>query len=406
MFRNETYPQGLVGAGERDPIGVHISTARKGPNGAPTGKGRFYLTTQSTQRREFGAGGKTYSSLARDYHPAFGAWNEAALALGVELPRKGPGRFGTLRGNLIHTKLSDLARWSRSMHKFPSGRLSPPSLRPACEGNGIRALRFSGVEGEEERFSQIACPNQDCEFAMAGLCKPAAHLLFMLRWDQSDPFERGFPALLAEFSTGSWETLANLRGLFELVLGTAAVRTPEEVEAADAAERATWHPGLAAELGIAEPSLVGMPFVMTVTERTRQAKPGKAQGTRYNVVSFTPDGNLVEWLLHQRRQRLELSGVAQPLALPPSVQDDDFEEERHASRAEVRLEVLDDGPVVTLSAEEVEELRDECGAAGASWDAVEESFGRPVGELRGRSRDDLRRRVRGAIERLGAGIKE
>jgi len=291
------------------------------------------------------------------------------------------------------------------MHKFPAGHENPKSLRPACEGNGITALRFTGMTGDEERFERIACPNLDCPFAMAGQCKPSAHLVFMLRWDRSDPFEAGFPALVAEYTTGGWESLAGMRGLFEFVLGTAAVRTPEEVATATADERATWRAGLAAELGIAETSLVGMPFVMTVTERTKAAKGNAATGTRYPVVSFSPDGDLVEWLLNQARRRKELAGAPEPLALPSaSVQAPYFEEiTRHESRAEVRQEVLDitPEPPVRLPADSIAELQEIAARAELPWDELEEMhLGCKVADLTGPSVAAIELRVNDLIRRL------
>lgn len=339
MSRGHDLPLGLVGLRGRDPIGVHVSLGIKGPNGAPAMKGRFWLMGQATHNVEFQAGGgKRYSQLARDEHPAFAPWNATARSLGRDVPRTGAGAVGTLRGNLIHADWRDAALWYRSAQKLPEGHPNPKSRKPACEGNGLSARRFRGVESGEEVFDPIACPNGECPFAMSGLCKPAGHLIFMLRWDRVDPFQARFPALVAEWTSRGWESLANLRGLLELVLGTAALLTDEERRFADAEARERWKPGLAAEFGIERPSLVGMPFLMTVSERTKAADAGAATGHRFPVVSFSPDGDLVEWLLGQARKRAELSSSGSPpLFLPPAtVRDDDFlDVDRHESRLEV-----------------------------------------------------------------------
>lgn len=406
MRRRDPAPQGLVGAGERPAVGVHLSMAVKGKTGTPAGRGRFYFTTQTTMSREFQSGsGKSYSSPSRSLHPGFKAWNDEALALPETIGSKGAGRVGVVRGNLLWADMARSARWSRVAQKPPAGEKgagAPPSRRPWCEGNGITARRFSGVEAGEEVFRLMACPNQDCPIAMAGLCKPSAHLLFRLRWNPADPFESQFDNLICEWTTGGWESLAGLRGLFELVLGTAALRTSEEVAMADDEERASWSPGLAAQFGIAQPSLLGLPFVMVVTERTRPAKDGRP-ASRYPVVSFSFDGDPAEWLLLQRRQLEALTGAPPQRALPPSVQDPVFEAvHRHDSRVELLPDYVEAGELVTLPAQVVAELRALAGELGVSWDALEEQLGGPLVDLPGPSVGFLRGRVEDVIEALRA----
>jgi hypothetical protein len=402
-MRPDLAPQGLVGAGERPAIGVHLSNAVKSKtNGAPTGRGRFYFTTQTTKAREFQASsGSKYSSPSRDLHPSFRAWNDGAMGLPEVLGPAGPGRFGIVRGNLIWADLRHSARWSRVCQKM-DGKPAPPSRRPACEGNGISARRFVEMRGDEEVYATIPCPNEDCPFAMSRACKPSAHLVFRLRWNPADPFEAQFPSLICEWNTNGWQSLAAMRGLFELVLGTAALRTPEEVAMATAEERAAWLPGLARDFGVDNPSLLGLPFVMVMGERTKPAKPGQAAGTRYPVVSFSFDGDPAEWLMLQRRQRDFLAaGTAPAPLLLPSVQDPLFAAvTRHESRVEIMPEVVDPPAEARLLPEDVAALRTLAGDLDVSWDTVEEHFGGPVAEVVGVSVDRLRRRVQDVIEAL------
>jgi hypothetical protein len=347
-------PTGLVGVHPRVPIGVHVNLAIKGQNGAPTHKGRFWLMTQTTHSQEFKAGGgKQYRQLARDLHASFGAWNEGAMALGNDITRRGPGRFGFLRGNLVHAKWHEAARWNRAAQKLPEGHPNPPSRRPACSGNGIDALRYRGLDAAGvEIFDRIPCPNRECVFAMQGLCRAEAHLIFRLRWNPDDPFEGQFPALLAHFTTRGWESTEGLMGLLEHVLGTEALLTPEQRKFATDEDRATWRAGLAAELGIKNPSLMGMPFQMSVSDKTKAADAGSPQGKRFPVVSFSPDGDLMEWLLLQGRQRRALAtGITPAGLLPASVEDEDFLAiDRHEARLEIDPAAIE--PVV-VEAEEV-----------------------------------------------------
>ena len=323
MIHRQT-PTGLAGVAPKTPVGVVVTVGIKGKSGAPTMKDRFWLMSPHASSRDFKAGEKSYTSLARDPHPAFAAWNEAAKASEEGATgRRGPGRVGTLRGMIVHADLAHAAMWNRSAQKLPEPHPNPPSQRPACEGNGITARRYVELlKSGEERFADIACPNGECPFAIRRLCKPAAHLIFMLRWDASDPFQAHFPSLLAMYSTRSWNTLRSLMGMFELVLGTRAVAPWEPEE--------SWQPGLAAELGIANPSLFGLPFVMTVSEKTNSEKK-----SRFPVVAFSPDGDLAAWLVHQREQRHLAGGgerlaIAAPISMLDSEVDDGL---RHESLA-------------------------------------------------------------------------
>jgi hypothetical protein len=337
-------PRGLVGLHPREPIGAHVNVAIKGKSGAPDYKGRFWLTSQLTHSAEFTAGsGKTYRQLARDLHPSFAAWNDAALALGRDLTRKGPGRLGVLRGNLVHARFSDAAFWNRAAQKLPEGHPNPPSRRPACEGDGVSALRFRGVENGKEIFDRIACPNRECIFAQQGLCKVAADLIFRLRWNPTDAWESQFPSLLVEWATRGRESAENMLGLFEHVIGSEALLTEDQRRLATDEEREAWKSGMAQEMGVLSPSLVGMPFVMSVGDKTKAADASSPTGKRYPVVQFSPDGDLVEWLILQGRRRRELVAIPEALALPPaSVNDPSFlEAGRHESRIEIDPSVIE-----------------------------------------------------------------
>lgn len=322
-------PQGLTGIRPRNPIGVAVTVGIKSAkSGAPVLKDRFWMMSPHAASKEFQGSGRAYKALAREMHPAFEAWNRMAKgSMGVDDRQRDP-RSAVLRGNIVHSELGDAVFWNRSAQKLPEPHPNPPSQRPACEGNGVWARRFEGVVDGLERFGEISCPNEACIFAQQGLCKVFASLLFQLRWDREDAFQGQFPATLAMWSTRGVNSARNLLGLFEYVLGTEAIApwTPKE----------DWKPGLAQELGIVSPSLFGLPFTMTVGEKTGKSHDGK-EGRRFPVVSFSPDGDLVAWLVHQRRQR-ELAAGADRLALPAYVttrEPDYIDRIRHEARVEL-----------------------------------------------------------------------
>lgn len=335
-FRDDI-PSGLVGIHPRQGVGCHISMAVRNNRGTPDYKGRFFITTEQTHSETFETG---HRYKTRTLHPSFVAWNNAAFGLGENVnSRKGPGRLGTLKGNLVHAKWQQAAFWNRAAQKLPHGHPNPPlSLKPACEGDGISALRFKAVEDGREAFERIACPNRECEFAMCGACKPSAHLIFRLRWDREDAAEAKFPSLLAHWNSRGWESMENMVGLLEMIVGTEALLPEVARKLAGETERAKWKAGMAAELGIKDVSLMGLPFAMTIGERTKPPDERNPQGYRYPVVNFSPDGDWLEWLLMQARTRRELAGSPAPQdALPPaSVQDQDFLEIiRHEARVEI-----------------------------------------------------------------------
>lgn len=327
MKRQPDTPTGLVGAEPSGRVFAWVTLGLRGKSGAPILKDRFWIMNPTAAGRQFGH----HYALARDPHPSYQRWNE--LGRSVEtLKKKGQleeaeaarSRVAMMRGNLVHAELADSALWNRSAMKLPDPHPNPKSMRPCCEGNGIRARRFVGVEEGVEVFKEMACPNRLCEFAMAGLCKPSATLVFMPRWRKDDPFEADFPAAVVGWSTRGWHSLENLLGLYELILGTGAV-CPWKPEK-------EWKRGLAQELGVDRPSLFGLPFVMSVSEKT---VPGKQQ--RFPVVSFSPDGDLGAWLLAQKQQREALAAGSPLAALPPapaSVRDPELQPIVDQARAE------------------------------------------------------------------------
>ena len=315
-------PFGLVGLNPRDPVGCAVTVGTRNEAGTPDFRDRFFIMSSTTTKKAF----EKFAAHAREFHPAFSAWNRGAFPdPNTKEPIK-PGQYATIRGNLVHANLADAYAWNRSLHKLPNGAANPPSQRPACEGNGIRAVRYFGLEEGREIFNDIACPNEHCEFAMSGLCKPHSHLLFQLRWLERQPY----PSMLAKFDSHSWNTTANLLGMLEYVLGTAAVRpwVPKEEHKA----------GLANELGILSPSLFGLPFVATIGQKT-----DSKHKTRYPVVNFSLDGDAMAWLLYQRESRLKLLsfGGSEPVALL-SAHSEENNESRWESVGEFSVDTTPD----------------------------------------------------------------
>lgn len=315
------FPTGLEGVEPaRGGAGVRATVGIRSDSGEPILKDRFFLMNPVASPAVFKyRDGREQKGLRSEPHPSFGPWNQVAKE---SFLKKGTNRCGALRGNLIHARLEDAAEWNAAAQKLP-GLPSPPSMRPACAGDGVHALRFDRVENSEEIFREISCPNELCEFRQKigtkpPACKANATLIFRLRWNPEDPIERDLPGMVCTWHTRSPQSLSRLMTLFEMILGT------ERVAPSTPPER--WKAGLATDLGVSDPSLVGLPFVMSVSEKSKD-------GHVFPIVSFSLDGDPVQWLLSQQSHRRQLAGGLAPIALP-AVSDPEIRRVADLARAE------------------------------------------------------------------------
>jgi hypothetical protein len=337
-----TYTPLPVISGERDLVPktsyqVVVTAGIRSASGAPILKDRFFMMGATASKREFKRrdGGAGWSAPGRDPHPGYLAWNDIAKI--KDHPEV--ARCRTFYGYLVHASLAESARWSRVAYWIKPLGKRPPSKRPMCEGDGLDAQRFMGLnEGGGEIWSQIVCPGDLCPFAMGETppCKLTAHLTFQLVF----PSESGWPGLpshLAAWSTGSVYSTASLAGLFARLLGSRFVNP-------SLPDGAPEDSGVCGALGIDPASLplLGLPFVARIDERTSEAHGG----ARFPVTTFSPWGDWQEWVMRQFRARRELAGGgpvlslgAAPVPAPVAVNDPEFEEARVDLVADVRPEV-------------------------------------------------------------------
>jgi hypothetical protein len=256
---------GIDGVDGREPVGAVVSIGIKDKQrGFPTETDRFHIV----QPRE--------CNNVREPHPAFASFNSAPAE-----HRK------VIRGNLIHATRQDCFEYRLRAQVIKSIG-AHPNRRPCCEGDGKRAIRWSGDDADS--FMEIQCPNERCEYRQTqpATCKPFARFLFRLRWKDASPM----PTPLCKFTTGSWNTVNNLLGFFKYV---------EKV---------------ARELGIKNHSLFGMPFMLTLT---RQTKPSLQRA--FPVVTITPEQDPVEFYM-QQRERIAGINTAEIAALPDMQEPD------------------------------------------------------------------------------------
>lgn len=251
---------GLVGP---DPVGAVLTIGTKGVSGAPTDRDRFYLKSVFAQD----VGGV----LRKEPHPAFASFNSAPAE-----KRK------TIRGVIVHARREDCFEAGLAAQKI-KGLPSHPKKIPTCCGNGIEATRYFGKkEDGSDDFRVIRCPHDLCPQRIGKVkeCAPAMRFLFRIQWNEGVQL----PRILVRFVSKSWNTAKNFVGFMDYVA--------EQAKA----------------FGLTDYSLFGLPFVLTLTEKTNPEEK-----SRFPVVTITPEFDLQEFLVWQRKQLESFGGK---LALP------------------------------------------------------------------------------------------
>lgn len=268
--------EGLVG---RRGVDAAVSVGRKLPNGNidPGSKDRFWIVMP----HEDGSG-------TRPPHPDFAAFNGAPAE-----------RRKTLYGNLCHATEAELFEYGRRAPKLPAPWTNHPDRRPACVGNGVKALRYFGreeVEGPRgglsvlNDFREINCPGDACEYSQGGKppCKSHFRFWFRVSWPQTESGLRPAQVVLA---SKSWNNVAVWRGFFDRI---------EQ---------------FAKDFRLREWSLFGLPIKLTLVERTKPSIKA-----RYPTIQLTEDCDLVEFFADQRRH-VEAAGGESLRQLVTGAQD-------------------------------------------------------------------------------------
>ena len=251
-------PDHIEGLKGREPVGAAVTIGVKHQaKGYPIEKDRFHIVLP------YEADGR------REHHPAFNFYNAAPA-----------DKRRVLMGNLVHRTRADC--FEHHLKAQVLGRSKAhPDRRPACIGDGVKAIRWMG--DDQDNFAEIQCPNSRCEYRLTTppSCKPWMRFLFRLRWNDAR-----HPAMLVKLTSGSWNTTRNFLGFFQHIEKTAR------------------------QLGISDPALFGLPFTLTLVERTKASAK-----TRFPTVSISPDIDPVDWFSRQRLALLETASD-RPVALP------------------------------------------------------------------------------------------
>ena len=267
--------RGIKGVEGYDPIQFAASLGlRLTANGPPREKDRIHLVYPRDQ------GG------IRPHHASFREWNvlppKDHQSYLKELDRR-----QLIHCNLVHSTEEECFQWKLSAQVLGKPHPVPPGRRrPACTGNGVKAIRFVGPGPDD--FKEIRCPNEKCEFRQKREgeptpCGPWMRLIFRINWvDPKCPM----PKLIGKFSSGGWETTNNAVGFFKRI---------KEI---------------AQGIGIQKPNLMGLPFTMA---RIDVKKPG--QGFKYPVMTFGFDEDIVGFLQQSQLRQLP------PGEVVPAIED-------------------------------------------------------------------------------------
>ena len=250
MKADNVHKDRIAGTEGREPIGVVLTAGiKKQGAGFPIEKEHYHLV----QPRE--------DNGRRPHHPAFAAFNAAPSE-----------KRRTVRGNLVHgSKAECFEGYLRNQTSKQLGM--HPNRMPYCQGDGVHARRWMGDAADN--FVDMKCPNDQCEYRLTtpAACKPFSRILFRLRWPDGNPL----PPMLCKYTSGGWYTYSNLLGFFDYL------------------ERS------AKELGLAEYSLFGFPFTLTLVQQTKASAK-----TRFPVTVITPEADPVEFFARQA-ERLKLA---------------------------------------------------------------------------------------------------
>jgi len=242
-------PTGIKGLEGREPVGCAVTIGvKKGGSGFPIERDRWHVVNP----RE--------ADGVRALHPGFNAFNSAPI-----------DKRKVLRGNIVHATRAECFEYQLKAQVLTKGH---PDKRPCCVGDGIHAVRW--VAGDDpDAFSEIKCPNEKCEYRMTNppKCKPFSRLLFRLRWQDGV----ALPTPLAKYTTGAWNTTANLVGFFDHI---------EKV---------------AHQLGLEEYTLFGFPFILTLQDQTKASTK-----SRFPVVHISPEEDPVSFFMRQRESIAKL----------------------------------------------------------------------------------------------------
>ncbi len=287
--------KGIAGLEGSIPFGAIVTLGVKGRRGNPERTDRFFISSTGYEDVVKGAKAGGWRNQRHPLHPAFKSYNDH---------KDDHVEVRILRGNLAFQDAADCYHTQLAAQQLggkgaaPGGgiRDTPPRSIPACTGDGTRAERFNGLDGDgKPTFVSITCPHRLCVFRQGAkkTCGPLGRLYFLPRWPNGD-----LPSFLVRYQTHGWDTCENMKGLFDSV---------EQIADGLGMERRSW-------------GFAGLPFEMNVSvkkipdKKTIDSKGVERTGVSFPVVSFAVE-NVVDFLSWQVEKLKFLHDAPRSVAL-------------------------------------------------------------------------------------------
>lgn len=265
-MKDFTEKRGIEGVGGREPLLARINIGERNARGFPQNFIGDELVGFTIMMPHATRGERGWSA---EKHPMFAFFNGAN-------PRS---KRYQLSGVIVHATEEECFSYQLKAQKI-KGLAS--GNRPACVGDGVRAMRWDNERGD---YSDIQCPHERCQYRLTNpaSCKPFMRLVFMLHWPGRDDLPTG----LVKITSQGWGTIQNAKGLFDHVRKAAR------------------------DLGLESYTLIGLPIQLVLEKKTST----KNKGSRFPVVAFSLRMAAHQFFAQQRSQLDQVGGKY------PSLQD-------------------------------------------------------------------------------------
>ena len=281
-------------------VDARVTLGVKGPNGAPTGKDRFWVTLPTLAPTEFTSGqGKKHKSDVHPLHPAFERWHKEATA---EERR-------SLLVTIEAATIDRAVQLGRAAPKAPGGR-ETPSKGDWCRSTDrgwAEAWNFDKNLYERRACAQAACPQ-------APICKPKIVMRARLTW--ADRWA-DLPSVRFLLRSRGWGSAGGGKGLVdeldEVWLGRVCAAYGIPVPSPDTPEARR-------EAGIPDWCATGLRLRLELREHTKDSR-------RWWAVHTFLIGTVEEWLASQpalTATRPKLAALAAPVDAAAAEVDEVF----------------------------------------------------------------------------------
>jgi len=266
------------------PVDALVTLGRKGTNGAPEGKDRFWIVSPDLVTQEFKArGGRGYRGEVHPLHPALQEWHEQA----TDEERR------TLTYEVESARVTDAIEIGRARPKAPDGRETPSKIEWCRQ---VERGRAASWDFNAARWTPRACAGDTCPDARG--CKPRlqviARLVWTGRWSH-------LPRLRVRLRSRGWGAAKGHMGVVDLLDSTWAGYMIAASGRYDLQGR-PWHE-VQRDAGLPDYLAAGLQIRAHLHEVTRDGGRRRYWGLRASTVQ-----PMAEWLEGQR-QRIDLARV-------------------------------------------------------------------------------------------------